>query len=398
MPNASIPAIQQFQMPDMANSAVKFLQLKGYRDQIQNVAKIQQGKLVQEQIKFHAEQKAIQRKNSLEANGFALNLLSGVNSAEDLDIAKRQFNARYPQFEGMTEKILSDYNPQKIEMVRSSLRTEAQRLKEEDLEWERENKITGFGAGSMLYKGREQIGQVPFAPTKPPAPKFEVFQNETGDQIYIKKGDKIPEGYSKVMTKGTQVTIQTGNLGKTTKTGLEQDIIMGVQNIQSFKRTRKLFKPEYLTMFGKGEKLIAEAADKAGISTRGQKRLIRERSKWFRQAKADFIAYRKWATGVAGGEKELKEIATAYADPVKNSPTQYLANLNGIEETTKRILMTNVAFLRSGIDIDQPLEKVLEQARRIGVPSPPGTSTSPTIDKTEGIVIRFDAQGNRISP
>jgi hypothetical protein len=396
MPNASIPAIQQFQIPDVANSATKFLQLKGYRDQIQNVANIQQGELVQEQIKFQAEQKAVQRKNSIEANDFALNLLTGVNSAEDLDIAKRQFNARYPEHAGAVGQLLPSYKPEAIEMIRNSLRTETQRLKEEGEEWERKNKISGFGAGSALYRGGKPLEQVPFAPTKPPAPKFEVFQNNTGDQVYVKKGDKIPEGYSKVIAKGTQVTIQTGDLGKTTKTGLEQDIIMGIQNIQSFQRTRELFKPEYLTMFGKGQKLIAEVADKAGIPTKGQKKLIRERSRWFRQAKADFIAYRKWATGVAGGEKELKEIATAYADPVKNSPTQYLANLNGIEETTKRILMTNVAFLRSGIDIDQPLEKVLEQARRIGVPSPPGTL--PAVSKTEGIVIRFDAQGNRISP
>jgi hypothetical protein len=143
-------------------------------------------------------------------------------------------------------------------------------------------------------------------------------------------------------------------------------------------------------MFGKGQKIIAEAADKAGIPTRGQKRLIRERSKWFRQAKADFLAYRRWATGVAGGEKELKEIATSYPDPVKNSPTQYMANLNGIEETTKKILMLNVDFLNSGIDLNQPLEKILEQTKRIGISVPTSAGGG------GNVIIRFDAQGNRI--
>lgn len=144
-------------------------------------------------------------------------------------------------------------------------------------------------------------------------------------------------------------------------------------------------------MFGKGQKIIAEAADKAGIPTKGQKRLIRERSKWFRQAKADFIAYRKWATGVAGGEKELTEIATSFPDPVKNSPTQYEANLDSIEETTKKVLMLNKDFLRSGIDLDQPLRKILEQARAVGIPTPTSSSGA------EGnVIIHFDAQGNRI--
>ena len=116
MPNASIPAIQQFQMPDVANSAAKFLQLKGYRDQIQNVANMQQDKLVQEQIKFQAEQKAVQRKNSLEANDFALNLLTGVNSDEDLEIAKTQFSARYPEHAGAVGQLLPSYDPKTIEM------------------------------------------------------------------------------------------------------------------------------------------------------------------------------------------------------------------------------------------------------------------------------------------
>lgn len=397
MPNASIPAIQQFQAPDIMNAASKALQIRTYRDQIQSLKERNQNTANLEQQKFLAEQKAVQRKNSLEASDFALNILSGVNSPEDLEIAKGQFNARYPQYMGMTEEVMSDYSPQKIEMIRNTLRTETQRLKKEESEWEREeseqerkDKITGFGAGSALYKEGKSIGQVPFAPTKPPAPKFEVFSDSSGNQVYIEKGKSIPEGYSKVQAKGTQVTIQTGDLGKTTKAKLESDIIEGTRNIQSFQGTRGSFKPEYLTMFGKGQKLLAEVADKAGIPTKGQKQLIRERSKWFRQAKADFIAYRKWATGVAGGEKELKEIATSFPDPVKNSPTQYEANLDSIEETTKRVLMLNADFLQSGIDLNQPLEKVLEQARKVGVPTLVPTG------KGGGIVIRYDAQGNRI--
>lgn len=401
MSNASIPAIQQFQPPNIPNAALNALQVRNAREQIQNIAmarQVAQQQAMAQQQKIQREQNVAKRKNEIEIKDFALNILSGVNSAEDLEIARGQFNARYPQYTDMTNKIMSDYNPRKVDLIRNSLRTETQRMKQEEIEWERENEIVGFGAGSAVYKGGEWTEQVPFAPAKPSAPKFEVFSNQEGNQIYVEKGESIPAGYSKVQAKGTQVTIQTGDLGKTTRGKLEMDIIEGTRNIQSFQKTRGLFKPEYLTLFGKGDRLIAGAADKIGIPTKGQKQLIRERSKWFRQAKADFIAYRKWATGVAGGEKELAEIATSFPDPVKNTPTQYQANLDGIEETTKRILSTNKDFLRSGIDLRQPLEQVLNQARQIGLPIPVPGVPAPISGGDGGnvTIIRYDSEGNRI--
>ena len=63
--------------------------------------------------------------------------------------------------------------------------------------------------------------------------------------------------------------------------------------------------------------------------------------------------------------------------------------------------MTNAEFLRSGIDLDQPLDAILEQAKSIGIGGPPGTSGgkgSGETAPTKEIVIEFDTQGNRISP
>ena len=85
---------------------------------------------------------------------------------------------------------------------------------------------------------------------------------------------------------------------------------------------------------------------------------------------------------MAGGPQELAEIATSFPDPVKNSPTEYSANLDNIEEITKRVLMLNADFLRSGIDMDQPLDAILGEMRSkgINVQAPPGargTFTAP---------------------
>lgn len=376
MPNG-LPALQMPQMPNIAASILS----SSPRGQGTggNTAAVRM-----EELKY--KKKSDERKQVIDINDFALNLLTGVNSEEDLQIAKRQFVARYPEAEGMISEALPAYNSRAIEIIRNSLRTETQRVKAE----EKEDELKGFGAGTQVYKGGEPKGeQVPFAP---PKPEYDVFEKGVGgDQTYIKHGDPIPEGYRRI--KGTPgISIQTGQqMGKTTRTMLEKNIIEGTKNIQSFRETGKLFKREYLTVFGKGNRIAAGAADRLGLSTKGQKKLIRERSKWFRQAKADFIAFRKWATGVAGGEKEMAEIATAFPDPVKNSPEQYIANLNNIEETTKRVLMLNIDFLQSGIDMEQPLDKIIEQARGMGIKAPPGVGGT---RKSTDTVLRFDKKGN----
>jgi len=375
-----IPALQMPRTPDVANTAAKFMQLQELRNQTEEARVQTQNAAVSKLLDFQMKQKEAQRKVTIEANDFALNLLTGVNSEEDLQIAKRQFLSRYPESAGMVDQILPSYNPRSIDMIRNSLRTETQRLKAEEKEG-----LKGFAAGTAIYKGEKKIEQVPFAPKKE---EYDVFEGPDGNQVYVRKGDKVPEGYTKVMAKGTQVTVQTGDLSKTTKSKLEGDVIEATHNIRSFKDTEAKFKDEYLTYWGKGGRLVAGAMDKAGVSTKRQKKLINQRAKWYRQAKADFISYRKWATGVAGGEKEYKELARAFPDPDRNSPEEYKANLDNMEDTTKKVLALNKEFLRSGIDLNQPLEKILEQARGVGIPSPGGGGG--------GVVIKFDEKGNRI--
>lgn len=398
-----VPEIQQFQLPNFAAIA-QAKQTRESAEAITNIATQNQQETT----------RTTGRKERIEAYDYAINVLSSVSSEEDMQIAKKLLYTKYPETATGIEQMLPAYDPRIIDAMRNSLKTETQKLKEEE--------IHAYAPGSALYKGDKKIGDVPGADKgadyelfsglsgdqiyvkkggpvpvgytkdeKEIKPDYEVFAGPGGSQKYVKKGDPIPAGFKKVQAAGTNVTVQTGDLSKTTKTKLEGEIIEGVQNIKSFDGTRKIFKPEYLTLFGKGESLTANLADKAGLSSAAQKNLITERSKWFRQAKADFISYRKWATGVAGGEKELKEIATAFPDPVNNSPTQYIANLNSIEETTKRVLALNADFLRTGISLDQPLSSIIQQAKSQGI-SVPGEGGSGGIVT----IIKYDNQGNRV--
>lgn len=254
--------------------------------------------------------------------------------------------------------------------------------------------VRGFAPGSDIYEGNKKIGSVPNKPVTPPKganPSWDLFEDADGNQSYQQKGSVIPDGLTKVGgSNTTNVTVNTGNT-PTTKTRLQKDIMEATRNVQSFRKTGELFEDSFLTYWGKGKDVVTSQMDKLGISTGDQKSFINRRQKWFRRAKADFIAYRKWATGVAGGPQELKEIATSFPDPVKNSPEKYRANLESIEDVTRDILMLNKDFLESGIDPNQPLDAIFTEMKdkKLGIKLPPGAEAG---GKTK--VLRFDSDGN----
>jgi len=408
--------VTRFEAPDVVNSAARAIQfrdmMKPEEAQPLNAAAVQLLKLQEEQRKAQAGEKIAQ-------NEFALSVLSGVNSAEDWERAKGIMISRYPEMRQSIETSFPEYHPRNVELIRNALMDETQKLKSEELGIERYKAVTdraraeseqygraterkkselrGFAPGTeVMYHPEsgeaESLGQVAFKSAAPEG--FELFEDAEGNQGYIREGGKIPEGWTRVEKgPGVSVRVDTGNkLTTGVKTQLQKDIIKGSQNVQSFKKTGELFKPSYLTWWGKGDKEVAQLLDKAGLASKAQKRLLKERNKWFLRAKNDFIAFRKWATGVAGGEKELAEIATAFPDPVKNSPTQYQSNLQAIEQTTKEILKMNQDFLSLDIDMDMPIADILRAAQEVGIPLPPGTKVGEP-GSPEETTLYFNTQG-----
>ena len=91
----------------------------------------------------------------------------------------------------------------------------------------------------------------------------------------------------------------------------------------------RLFKghDDYLTYKGQIKAWGTKKLDKLGYAGKEAQDWLDKRQEWYQIAKAQFLAYRKWVTGVAGGEKEMAEIAKSYPDPDKNSPAEYKGNL-----------------------------------------------------------------------
>lgn len=372
--------IQLQKQPSMLNKAMLFMQMQKAHEGDRNAA-------AKELARSELAAKKQKWTEAKDINEYALNVLSAVSSPEDLDRAKGIFKARYPEKGGLVDQMIPSYTPAGVRLVQDILRTESEELAREKFKWEKTEKLQGFGPGTDIYQGGKKKTSV--------APKtdYDVFTDKGGQQYYQKKGDKVPKGAAKLQTSGVSQTVNVDTKGSPTKamkTQLQKDINSGMKNIASYVKTKELFKPEYLTLFGKGEKTVARGMDKLGISTEDQKTLITERQDWFRRAKADFIAYRKWATGVAGGEKELKEIATSFPDPVENSPTEYQANLDSIEETTKEVLQLNRDFLESGVDFTKPLSEIVKALGLTDVPGAAGGGGDTTI------VYERDANGKLV--
>jgi hypothetical protein len=135
-------------------------------------------------------------------------------------------------------------------------------------------------------------------------------------------------------------------LSKPVVTKLQEGIIDSQTQIDAFKQMKSIFKPEYLTYKTQAAAAASNIGDKLGIPTTD---FINERQQWYQASKSQFLAYRKWVTGVAGGEKEMAEIAKSFPDPDKNSPSQYNANLKQAEINARRLQQRYNMFMVNGI-------------------------------------------------
>ena len=220
-----------------------------------------------------------------------------------------------------------------------------QALLKEGAKPEAEATVASITAGAITKANEQGVGSL--SPIELGLVNKKISTGEVSTEIR-------PDG-TVVITKGTK-----GGLAKPTVTAIEKDIIAGQKTIGSLNEAEKIFDPSFLTVEGKGRAFISSQAEKLGFST--DKEYLEARTKWRNQAKSAFLVYRKWVTGVAGGEKEFKEIAKAFPDPERNSPTEYMANL----EQTRSWARATDLWLREtkalGLSLEETREIVEQQA------------------------------------
>jgi hypothetical protein len=130
--------------------------------------------------------------------------------------------------------------------------------------------------------------------------------------------------------------------------GLKKDIMSDQEALDSMNYVTSLYEPDFLSYGGKGKAAWDTFLNKLDPENRSQ--FTARRSAFVSQVNQAFIAYRKWATGISGGEKEMAEIKrSTYSED--DSPQDFEAKIAGMKQMTKKLMVRKAMALKSGIEV-----------------------------------------------
>ena len=185
--------------------------------------------------------------------------------------------------------------------------------------------------------------------TKEKAPdKMKAVSQTTGKLTWheYKNGEWVDSGLE--AKPETQVSI---DLNKRTQGDLQAQIIEGTDTLYKLKQAEELFQDSYLEYGGKGLAWIQQKASKLGI--RDPKSYLAEYSKWKTIVDTHTLLWRKFITGVAGGEKEMEIIEKSTINTKWDDPIMFRNKLAQIKEITKAAINRATYFLKQGVDISK---------------------------------------------
>lgn len=144
---------------------------------------------------------------------------------------------------------------------------------------------------------------------------------------------------------------------KGAQTGLFKDLVTGQQSQDSMTQIESLYEPEFLTYPGAAKGKWATFMNKMDPENRSK--FQQRRAAFMSAADREFLTFRKWATGVAGGEKEMAEIkkVTFSSD---DSPQDFEAKLQLAKSLRRRLNARTKAALASGVNNDKAFREFLK--------------------------------------
>ena len=215
------------------------------------------------------------------------------------------------------------------------------------------------------------------APAAPPGPNFKKVADETSETGFSWQNVNDPSEVvpnAPAPRAATEVSVDV-DLSKGTKKELESKILDAQEIIGELNEAENLFKPEFLTFKGRlkaGATALAEKADVIEeLGFKSNQEFLRKRAGWFAQAKKSALKWRKQITGVAGGEREMQEIAESFPDPAKDSESEYTSKLQQTRQWTRvldrwlREVRTQGLELRKGESVTQQGGPSISEIREI---------------------------------
>lgn len=164
-------------------------------------------------------------------------------------------------------------------------------------------------------------------------------------------------------------------LEKTVKTEVEKDIKSSIESVSSLVGILENFDRDFLTTQGKFKAKLnkmADIFDKPDLF--GGREFANRQTAFISQAKTAFLTLRKHFTGVAGGIKELEQIAKSFpdADPdffKGDTPDQFKTKALGSIKSSMKAINLLTLMRNEGLEVTQA--NVTEQIRRLPIGNVP---------------------------
>lgn len=136
-----------------------------------------------------------------------------------------------------------------------------------------------------------------------------------------------------------------------------KEIEAGQEQLDRINQITSLYEPEFLTFPGKAKGAWATFMNKLNPEQRSQ--FQQRRAAFISAANRDFLAFRKWATGVAGGEKEMAEIKRATFSE-DDSPQDFEAKIELMRSLTRRMIARKKAALAAGVENEAQFKEYIK--------------------------------------
>lgn len=139
-----------------------------------------------------------------------------------------------------------------------------------------------------------------------------------------------------------------------------KDAIIDIANLEDIESS---FRDEFAQIPFKIGQRITKLKDLFGLPvTEEERKNLTAFSSWRRNAQREFVVFKKWATGVAAGQKEMTEqIETAFPSGLKDSAIEFRSKIRSAIKVRKRTQQILVDILNSGTVLSLKQKRDVEQ-------------------------------------
>lgn len=149
-------------------------------------------------------------------------------------------------------------------------------------------------------------------------------------------------------------------------TSFTKEYVANQQGLDAMQQIATLYEPEFLTYGGAVKGAAATVMNKWDPKKRSK--FQARRAKFKSAVGREFLRFRKWATGVAGGEKEMAEIKRISFSE-EDSPQDFEAKLELAQSLYRRLNVRLKAALNSGIDNEADFKRFIGERPLDSIPT-----------------------------